>query len=149
VSVFVVVVDIECLLTLCFAGLSADTSTTTGEAEVAAATAQSDSDNTTLIVAIVVALVVVAVVASGVVGFLYWRKKNATETSAELIPLQSNWKTITDIKILERLGGGNFGEVYRGIWQSTTFVALKKLKDAEHYKEFEREASMLGSAKLF
>ena len=29
-------------------------------------------------------------------------------------------KTLKDIDIQERLGGGNFGDVYRGIWQVIT-----------------------------
>jgi serine/threonine protein kinase len=39
----------------------------------------------------------------------------------------------------------NFGEVYRGIWQGTTEVALKKLKNREGAQEFKHEAEMLQS----
>jgi len=50
---------------------------------------------------------------------------------------------IKNIVIRERLGGGNFGDVYRGIWMDTTEVALKKLKSVEHIEEFALEASTL------
>ena len=50
---------------------------------------------------------------------------------------------MTDIEIQHRIGGGNFGEVYRGLWQDTTVVALKKLKGVEQLKEFEAEANTL------
>lgn len=36
--------------------------------------------------------------------------------------------TLHNVTVEERLGGGNFGDVYRGTWQVTT-VALKKLTD--------------------
>jgi len=51
------------------------------------------------------------------------------------------WKTIDDVKIQERLGGGAFGEVYRGVWQGGD-VALKKLM-AEDEKGFLNEAHVL------
>jgi predicted Ser/Thr protein kinase len=51
--------------------------------------------------------------------------------------------SISNIEILERLGAGNFGEVWKGRWQGTTFVALKKLKDSAQAKEFESEANVL------
>lgn len=90
-----------------------------------------------------------------------------------------NYTVVTEIEVKEKLGGGAFGDVYRGtlclrylcvwmcvrvrvylagyadilcpifnsgalgIWQGTTPVALKKLKDAEHVKEFIREADIL------
>jgi serine/threonine protein kinase len=41
------------------------------------------------------------------------------------------------------LGSGNFGEVYRGKWQGTTEVALKKLKIKEQMEKFIKEVSVL------
>ncbi len=32
------------------------------------------------------------------------------------------------IKLLEKLGAGQFGEVYEGLWNGTTAVAVKTLK---------------------
>lgn len=45
--------------------------------------------------------------------------------------------------VLERLGGGNFGDVYKGLWNSSTIVALKRLKSDAQLEEFRREAVML------
>lgn len=32
------------------------------------------------------------------------------------------------IKLIKRLGGGQFGEVFQGLWNNTTQVAVKTLK---------------------
>lgn len=34
----------------------------------------------------------------------------------------------TSIKLLKKLGAGQFGEVYEGVWNNTTPVAVKTLK---------------------
>eukprot|EP00027_Filamoeba_sp_ATCC50430_P000325 CAMPEP_0168555594 /NCGR_PEP_ID=MMETSP0413-20121227/8422_1 /TAXON_ID=136452 /ORGANISM="Filamoeba nolandi, Strain NC-AS-23-1" /LENGTH=763 /DNA_ID=CAMNT_0008586463 /DNA_START=44 /DNA_END=2335 /DNA_ORIENTATION=- len=52
---------------------------------------------------------------------------------------------ISNIEIKEKLGGGNFGEVFKGIWNGTTPVALKKLKSREQLQEFAQEAKVLLS----
>ena len=52
-------------------------------------------------------------------------------------------KKITDIEVLERLGGGQFSDVYRGLWMGTTVVALKQLKKEEQLDEFMKEALIL------
>eukprot|EP01114_Cavostelium_apophysatum_P014779 TRINITY_DN3917_c0_g1_i3.p1 TRINITY_DN3917_c0_g1~~TRINITY_DN3917_c0_g1_i3.p1 ORF type:complete len:629 (-),score=107.73 TRINITY_DN3917_c0_g1_i3:1-1887(-) len=54
---------------------------------------------------------------------------------------------IKDVTIKERLGGGNFGQVFRGVaWGDTTQVALKKLKK-ENLEDFLSEASILMKIK--
>ena len=70
------------------------------------------------------------------------KRKNSTLVSRNSISLETRFQ-IKDIQIQNRLGGGNFGEVYRGLWKSITPVALKKLKDEEQLKEFEKEAEIL------
>lgn len=48
---------------------------------------------------------------------------------------------ITSVAVKQKLGAGNYGEVYYGEWNGTG-VALKKLKDDE-VEEFKREAVLL------
>jgi len=48
-------------------------------------------------------------------------------------------KNITGMKLV---GGGNFGAVYQGLW-NTTRVALKQLIDTNHIAEFAIEAELL------
>lgn len=36
---------------------------------------------------------------------------------------------LTDIQIEELIGQGNFGSVHRGLWQNSTYVALKKVNN--------------------
>jgi hypothetical protein len=50
---------------------------------------------------------------------------------------------LKDIEIREKLGGGFFGDVYRGVWQGTTSVAAKLLKDTAQYQDFVAEAETL------
>jgi hypothetical protein len=45
--------------------------------------------------------------------------------------------------IVERIGGGAFGDVYKGLWGGTTEVALKSLHPMTNPKEFELEVTML------
>lgn len=52
-------------------------------------------------------------------------------------------REVQDIEIKERLGGGFFSDVFRGVWEKTTPVALKKLKLASAMEEFLREATLL------
>jgi len=57
------------------------------------------------------------------------------------IPAGDTWKVLSDVRIREKLAGGNFGEVYRGEWNGGD-VALKKLKGADQ-ESFTNEAKML------
>ena len=65
-------------------------------------------------------------------------------------------RQVNEIQILEPLGEGNFGRVYRGLWQvlfslcngrmtvkETTEVALKSLHDQAGLAQFMNEASIL------
>lgn len=50
------------------------------------------------------------------------------------------------IQVLQRIGGGAFGDVYKGMYLGTTEVALKKLSEGagqDVQEEFEQEANML------
>lgn len=55
---------------------------------------------------------------------------------------------ISNVIKLNHLGSGNFGEVYKGVWQKepskSVEVALKTLKEEEHFSDFVEEAAMLS-----
>jgi len=51
-----------------------------------------------------------------------------------------------DIQIHRKLGEGHFGEVYEGVWQGTTRVALKTLHE-DQVEEFTREFGILSKMK--
>jgi len=52
-------------------------------------------------------------------------------------------KVVTDIVIGNKLGGGYFGDVYKGIWNKTTEVALKTVNDPNMNEEILREIDIL------
>jgi len=99
-------------------------------------------------------LVLVGMVAVASIIFLKYKRKlysnhgNSIEISS-LPSLRSSWiekySKIYEIQVFNKIGGGNFGEVYYGRWNGTTEVALKQLKASEHFEEFVQEASMLQS----
>lgn len=60
--------------------------------------------------------------------------------------MENDNKGFKNIHIEKKIGVGNFGEVYKGIWNQATPVALKKLKsDDIGFSEFEQEAQVLSS----
>jgi len=65
--------------------------------------------------------------------------------SQSLIELQNHSPRIDSVKIIVKIGGGNFGNVYHGKWNETIDVALKQLKEEEIFEEFIKEATMLQS----
>ena len=50
---------------------------------------------------------------------------------------------LDNVNVDKFIGSGSFGEVYRGLWNNVTPVALKKLKYTDHMKEFMDEAVTL------
>jgi serine/threonine protein kinase len=50
---------------------------------------------------------------------------------------------LTDIRKTRSIGEGAFGQVFEGVWQGTTRVAMKRLSDATHARAFEKEANLL------
>jgi hypothetical protein len=101
------------------------------------------------------ALLIAAII--GIVALVRYRrlKKQFSDLQLEKGKVTKNFSELKDVKIFERLGGGNFGVVYRGIWQverhnkhkynfflNTTPVALKKLR-SEEFADFIHEADTL------
>ncbi len=74
----------------------------------------------------------------GIFAFLLWKRRRLTADEFN-VPMQG--KFITRVKVKNRIGGGNFGDVYRGEWQGTD-VALKKLKSQTMMEQF-KEAVVL------
>jgi hypothetical protein len=74
-------------------------------------------DNSVLIAATVGVIVPVAIiVAASIFIWIAFRRRRARMTnSMALASIQSNAPIIQDVLVLERLGGGAFGDVYRGL----------------------------------
>jgi predicted Ser/Thr protein kinase len=47
------------------------------------------------------------------------------------------------VQFRKKLGSGQFGEVFRGVWNGSTEVALKKPRTDEDFQELEKEATIL------
>ncbi len=67
----------------------------------------------------------------------FWTK------NAKPVAKQVTFKKMTNIEVLTRIGGGHFGEVYKGLWQGTP-VALKTIKLEDQGEDFQREAELLS-----
>jgi len=48
-----------------------------------------------------------------------------------------------DVQLGARVGGGNFGEVFKGMWRCQVEVAIKTLKDEQGWEEFNKEVEVL------
>ena len=61
-------------------------------------------------------------------------QKAAPQTVGLSCNLVDKWKLDRSLlKLFEKLGEGNFGEVFRGIWNNRTDVAVKVLKNGKIY----------------
>jgi serine/threonine protein kinase/ankyrin repeat protein len=58
-------------------------------------------------------------------------------------PLSAQRHFLSDIRKTRPIGEGAFGQVFEGVWQGTTQVAMKRLSDATHARAFEKEAMLL------
>lgn len=50
---------------------------------------------------------------------------------------------LTNVTVGRKIGEGEFSYVYEGVWNGTTPVALKKLKDQSKFTLFQGEVVML------
>jgi hypothetical protein len=57
-------------------------------------------------------------------------------------PVAQRSVLLDDIEVKYKIGQGNYGEIYYGIWNGQTPVALKKLK-SDKTKQFDSEAGIL------
>eukprot|EP01116_Phalansterium_solitarium_P019934 TRINITY_DN573_c0_g1_i2.p1 TRINITY_DN573_c0_g1~~TRINITY_DN573_c0_g1_i2.p1 ORF type:complete len:1752 (-),score=345.81 TRINITY_DN573_c0_g1_i2:358-5613(-) len=108
--------------------------------QLCASAVHEDDSTRTIILAVVIPVGTLVVVASIVVIIQLTRPRASFSMD---FMTWSQTAQITDIIVNERLGGGLFGDVYKGFWNGHTPVALKKLKD-ENPQEFENEALILA-----
>lgn len=74
-----------------------------------------------------------------------YEKKEMKEEVKELFTSKEEIKlfSISDLKLEDPLGEGNFGTVYRAVWEGTTTIAVKKLKREESSEAILSEARIL------
>lgn len=81
------------------------------------------------------------------VGAVVFKRKFAKQVIPPDFALQEAFQIaaclIQNVVVQEKLGSGNFGSVYKGIWNEKTLVALKKLNSSENIQQFLSEAKML------
>ncbi|XP_043932746.1 tyrosine-protein kinase FRK [Protopterus annectens] len=73
------------------------------------------------------------------------RKLEAPSTNGLSYDTVDHWEIErTSLKLLKKLGAGQFGEVWEGLWNNTTLVAIKTLKPGTMNKnDFLREAAIM------
>jgi len=142
---------------------------TTGECEITSQNCNSSStsstnstsstsseDSTKITVAILIPLLIlIVVIVGGAIFLINKRRKSRNRNSPTPISIQHESRgtlvmdekmiQLRNMKILEKIGEGNFADVYQGKWNESTNVALKQLKSSEHMKEFSKEVSILHS----
>jgi serine/threonine protein kinase len=86
---------------------------------------------------------------AAVLLFLYMRRKKQRPSSAiemtdmvlntYLCKINSTQGTelLTEVEVRELIGGGRFGKIYRGIWQTHTTVALKSISSGNNQNNAE------------
>lgn len=130
-----------------------DTSEKTLHLRLAASDLQTSSHKT-LVIGILVSLAMgLLVLLLGLFGVVHWRKKRNFLRAAKAMEnsltrfgyrdLQSATKNFS-----ERLGGGGFGSVFKGILPDSTIVAVKKLESigqTQGEKQFRTEVSAIGT----
>ncbi len=81
-------------------------------------------NNSTLLIAIIVPIGVVLLLV-GVLAVVLLRRRKNSESGRSEIPMRptasasstiSDFKSLKNVKVMNRLGGGNFGDVYKGVW---------------------------------
>ncbi len=89
--------------------------------------------------------------------FLLFRRRKDIQPDVELVPKTApNYQLdmLQNVTVAQRLGGGHFADVYKGVMNVSAFeckliikqtihVALKLLRDDEHMDEFRRESAIL------
>ena len=99
------------------------TTTTTTSADSNQSTDSNTSTNKPVLIGAIVGVIAGIVLVTVIIVFLVLRKRKRDQPDSS-IPLgprstltNNNMQQITNIKKLEKVGGGNFGNVYRGLWQ--------------------------------
>eukprot|EP01114_Cavostelium_apophysatum_P007503 TRINITY_DN1960_c0_g1_i7.p1 TRINITY_DN1960_c0_g1~~TRINITY_DN1960_c0_g1_i7.p1 ORF type:complete len:2023 (-),score=364.09 TRINITY_DN1960_c0_g1_i7:465-6533(-) len=116
-----------------------------------ASSSSSDSSNSRIIGGAVAGVVVLLGAFAALLAFILVRRKRKQKQHRrdDEVPLSVVTRKSNDIPILQnvkvgqRLGSGNFGEVFHGVWNNGSQVALKKLKSAEDEEAFEKELGIL------
>lgn len=105
---------------------------------------KSSEDISVIVMISVILAVVVVLLIIGIVIFIILRRRRQSkdETLAVSVTLDSVQVLKGDIVKGERLGSGNFGDVYKGKWNGLS-VALKSLKNEDDIADFEQEAAVL------
>jgi serine/threonine protein kinase len=93
---------------------------------------------------------ILLIVAGIIVAIIVTRNKRQKQVPSSSLSLVESpeLEMISNIEIKEKLGSGNYGSVYRGLWNGKTAVAVKTLHGAQASKEQSlSEAKLLQSLK--
>eukprot|EP00268_Persea_americana_P038649 TRINITY_DN3828_c1_g1_i1.p1 TRINITY_DN3828_c1_g1~~TRINITY_DN3828_c1_g1_i1.p1 ORF type:complete len:211 (+),score=38.91 TRINITY_DN3828_c1_g1_i1:4823-5455(+) len=118
---------------------------------LAASELQSSKSNNGKIIGVFVGSVIGSLAVFGIVFMLYrrcnkkLRSKAAEGSHGRLIPFSYADLKAATMKLSERLGGRNFGSVFKGTVPNSTVIAVKKLEGlGQGEKKFQTEVSTIG-----
>ncbi|KAK4577424.1 hypothetical protein RGQ29_027785 [Quercus rubra] len=130
---------------------SADTNGGTLYLKLAASELSSSRNNKAIIIGVVLGSVAGIAILVGLIAFVIFRRRRGAIGTAKAVEgslVAFGYRDLQNVtkNFSEKLGGGGFGSVFKGILPDSTVIAVKKLESiSQGEKQFRTEVSTIGT----
>ena len=130
---------------------SAETNGVTLYLKLAASELPSSRNNKAIIIGVVLGSVVGIAILVGLIAFVIFRRRRGAIGTAKAVEgslVAFGYRDLQNVtkNFSEKLGGGGFGSVFKGILPDSTVIAVKKLESiSQGEKQFRTEVSTIGT----
>lgn len=130
---------------------SADTNGGTLYLKLAASELPSSRNNKAIIIGVVLGSVAGIAILVGLIAFVIFRRRRGAIGTAKAVEgslVAFGYRDLQNVtkNFSEKLGGGGFGSVFKGILPDSTVIAVKKLESiSQGEKQFRTEVSTIGT----